>query len=101
MHERIGPRSQESPLTPAQQEMLEYIALGMRDWEISDKLSISKDACEDRRTKAYKNLGVKHAVQAVVKGLALDLLTLEDIIPKEYSRKKVASLGYEQTGMLE
>lgn len=76
------PRRPDGPavrLTGRQRAVLQYIAQGMTDRQISQELHISQDTVRYHKKNLYHLLNAENAVQMAVTALRLGLLPLEEL----------------------
>ena len=67
-------------LTNRENEVLEQIAYGFTNKEISDNLSISESTVENHIHNIYTKLGVSNRAQAVGYAFQLKIVLLNDVI---------------------
>jgi DNA-binding NarL/FixJ family response regulator len=65
-------------LTPRELDVLRGLMLGLTDAEISKKLIISTDTVRTHIKHIYEKMPASNRTQAVVKGIALNLINLEE-----------------------
>lgn len=66
-------------LTEREINILQYLTLGMKNEEISEKLHISVHTTKAHLEAIYKKLGVKNRVQAAIKAVKIGLVNLETV----------------------
>jgi len=66
-------------LSARESEVLRFVALGMSNKEIADKLSLSQRTIKAHLTNTFNKLNVASRSEAIVKGLQWGLVTLENI----------------------
>lgn len=79
------------PMTERQKTVLILSAwVGMRGFEIAEKISVSKRTVDDYLSRIYRTLGVNNRSQALRATLRLGHITQEDIqrVETKYMRKK-------------
>lgn len=69
----------EPPLSPRQREVLVLKAGGLTDAQIAQKLAVTPHTVSEILTRAYRKLGVKRAMPAVVIALRTGRITLDEI----------------------
>ena len=62
-------------LSHREYEVLQFMALGLTNQEIADKLFISLPTVKSHSSKLFRKLNVKRRTQAVMKGKELNLLS--------------------------
>ena len=67
-------------LTDRENEVLEQIAFGFSNKEISDNLLISEPTVENHIHHIYTKLGISNRAQAVVQAFQLEIVQLNDMI---------------------
>jgi len=67
-------------LTEREMSVLEYLTLGMKNEEISDRLHISVHTTKAHLEAIYEKLGVVNRVQAAIKAVKMGLVELESIV---------------------
>ena len=59
-------------LTLREQQILECVAIGMRNGEIANELHLAESTVKSHLTSAFLKLGVSNRTQAAIATLALD-----------------------------
>ncbi|MBK1665512.1 LuxR family transcriptional regulator [Rhodospirillum rubrum] len=76
---RLSSRRRKTVLSPREQEMLRWAALGKTSWEIAEIAGISTKSVEFHLDNAKKKLGTYSKTHAVVKALTLGLVTMDGL----------------------
>lgn len=66
-------------LTPRQREVLRLMALGLFDEEIQSRLGVKRPTIRDHTRKIFSELEVENRYQAVVRGIEIGLLSIEEL----------------------
>ncbi len=66
-------------LTPREVEVLRYLALGLSNKEIADRLSISDETVKSHVGHVFAKLNVENRAQAIVQALKRGLVSLEEL----------------------
>ena len=66
-------------LTEREMNVLQYLTLGMKNEEISEKLHISVHTTKAHLEAIYEKLGVTNRVQAAMKAVKIGLVNLETV----------------------
>ncbi len=76
-------------LTEEQTELLVMLGYGLSYKEIAKRLFFAEMTIKIRCSLLYRTLRVKNRTQAVVTGIALGLVTAEDMLPENFDPKKL------------
>lgn len=75
------------PLTPREKEMLRFVAAGMSNKEIADRLCLSLRTVKAHLSNIFNKMNVASRSEALVTALRLGIISLEDVVKEKSSER--------------